>query len=120
MKTRERIVSVLAAGIILGGLVFAWNKEHTESNLQRWYDADNARYFHGELPPVWIHFGDLTGYDADGETKHNDNTGFEIIIDRQAEDKGAIIRHELCHLGTWGFEADAHGKQFIECMRRFE
>jgi len=117
MRKWERIVSIVATGVILSGLDFVWNKEHAESNLQRWYDADNARYFHGDLPPVWIHFGDLSKEDADGET--NNNTGFEIIIDREAANKRAITRHELCHVATWGLEDDAHGELFAKCMRGF-
>jgi hypothetical protein len=84
--------------------------------LQRWYDADNKTFFHGELPHAVVRFGDLTKEDADGETKSNDNTVFEIIVDRQAEDKRAVLRHELCHIQTRSSE---HGELFQACMSRY-
>ncbi len=116
MRLWEKIVSFVALLIIVSGSALAWNHEHAESNLQRWYAEDNQRFFAGQLPPAWIHFGDLTEFDADGETKHNDNTGFEIIVDSQAENKRAVLRHELCHVQTKNAE---HGATFQECMKRF-
>jgi len=117
MRLWEKLVSLAALSVIVGGTALAWNHEHAESNLERWYAADNQRFFHGELPPAWIHFGDLTKDNADGETKHNDNTGFEIIVDRQAENKRAVLRHELCHIETKTAE---HGSLFQACMTRYE
>jgi len=116
MRQFEKLASLVALLIIVSGSTLAYNHEHAESNLQRWYSADNRTFFHGELPPVWIHFGDLAEENADGETKHNDNTGFEIIVDRQADDKRAVLRHELCHIQTRSAE---HGTLFQACMTRY-
>jgi hypothetical protein len=116
MRRWEQLVSLVALVIIVSGSTLAWNHEHAESNLQRWYAEDNQRFFAGQLPPVWIHFGDLSKEDADGETKHNDNTGFEIIVDRLADDKRMIVRHELCHVQTRSAE---HGELFQACMSRY-
>jgi hypothetical protein len=108
----------VAAGIIIGGLTFAWNEEHTD--FKHLYAEDNHQFFGDQLPPVWIHFGDLSEENADGETRVNEVAGFEIIIDRSSSGRRRIVRHELCHVATWGFETEVHGKQFVECMKRFE
>jgi len=120
MRLWEKFVSLAALSVIVVGTALAWNHEHAESNLQRWYAEDNQRFFHGELPPVWIHFGDLTKDEADGETKFNDNTGFEIIVDRStSSDQRGIVRHEMCHLFVDWKETEEHGQLFQECMKRF-
>ncbi len=76
MRLWEKFVSLAALSVIVGGTALAWNHEHDDSNLQRWCAEDNQRFFAGQLPSVWVHFGDLTKEDADEETNHNDNTGF--------------------------------------------
>jgi acyl-CoA synthetase (AMP-forming)/AMP-acid ligase II len=118
MRLWEKRVSLAALSVIIGGATCANNREHAASNLQRWYDQDNQRFFAGQLPPVWIHFGALTKYDADGETKSNDNTGFEIIVDRSSSDQRGIVRHEMCHVALRG--AEEHGADWQKSMRKFE
>jgi hypothetical protein len=120
MRLWEKFVSLAALLIIVSGTTLAWNHEHAESNLQRWYNRDNETFFNGKLPPVWIHFGDLTKEDADGETKHNDITGFEIIVDGSSSNVRHTLRHESCHVFVDWKESEMHGAMFQECMKRFD
>src|SRR6266404_8030678 len=120
MRVWEKLVSVAALSVIVAGGAYAYNREHARSELQRWYVEDNERFFAGQLPPVWIHFGDLTKDDADGATRFSEDTGFEIIVDRSTakQEQRGIIRHEMCHVRVWG--AEEHGTDWRECMKKFE
>jgi len=117
MRTWEQLVSIAALSVIVSGAAYAYNREHAESNLQRWYDEDNQRYFAGKLPSAWIHFGDLTKDEADGEARFSRDAGFEIIMDRSSSDQRGIVRHEMCHVAVWG--AEEHGSEWAGCMERF-
>ena len=78
MRTWEQLVSIAALSVIVSGAAYAYNREHAESNLQRWYDEDNQRYFAGKLPSAWIHFGDLTKDEADGEARFSRDAGSKL------------------------------------------
>jgi hypothetical protein len=114
MRLWEKFVNFATLSVIVVGTTLAWNHEHAESNLQRWYDADNKTFFHGELSHAVVQFGNLSKYDADGETVFNEP--IDIIIDRDAPDQRGVLRHELCHIQTRSAE---HGPLFQACMTRY-
>src|SRR5579885_2553614 len=57
------------------------------------------------------------------QTYKENEERFVIVLDPKwnTSDDEALgtMRHESCHVATWGQEPDEHGSRFQECMKRF-
>jgi hypothetical protein len=119
---RRILTAVAALSIIVAGCSYAVARERLRNaDLDGWYAEDNARFFAGELQPVGVRWGDLQKEDALGITRGSAEAS-EIVLDRDAlttkADARAVLRHEICHVATWG-EEPVHGHEFQSCMLRF-
>ena len=113
-------VSILALGVIVFGVRYAYGREKLRDSLPVWYAEDNARYFGGELPPVYLRWDNLESEDALGITQTDENGYLEVVLDfyqlRTEEDARRVLHHEECHCATLAVEEPAHGPEFQECM----
>jgi len=84
-------------------------------------NRQTARFFNGKLPDVVLKVEDLSDKNAEGVTYKESEDTFVIVLDPQwntSEDEALdTMRHESCHVATWGEEPD--GPRFQECMKRF-
>src|ERR1700688_2775910 len=97
MHRWEKLVSLAALSVVLGGAVYAYGRESLRNSLNARFNRINAVYFNGELSDVrlrWEYLPDDYGQSEDGE----------IIIDTAsvttAEQLENTLRHEACHQFT--------------------
>jgi hypothetical protein len=96
----------------------------SSDHLHALYQETNKNFFGGHLPDVVMKVEDLSDANAEGETYKESENLFVIVLDPKwntSEDEALhTMRHESCHVATWGQESDPHGPRFQECMKRFE
>ena len=124
---RVRIaVSLIALMVICFGVRYAVGRERLRSPtyLHALYQQTNKEFFGGQLSDVEVKAHDLSEEKAEGITYQEAEDRFVIVLDPNWNtSKGEAldtIRHEACHVATWGEETDVHGPRFQECMKRFE
>jgi len=92
------LVSTVALAIILLGARYAYSRERLRASLPVWYADDNARYFGGELPPVYLRWDNLESEGALGITQTGENGYLEVVLDfyqlRTEEDARRVLHEE--------------------------
>jgi SprT-like family len=123
LRRFEKLVSVAASLTILGGASYASQREKLrQTDLHEVYQQINRKHFDGQLGDcavVWSYLNERLGEIT------FDDYGCEIRIDRYENRNLAQTQQTLFHESCHRFvglvpEADVHGKQFTECMRRFD
>jgi hypothetical protein len=121
----KALVSLLSLAVICFGVRYAIGRERLRSpdHLHALYQETNKDFFGGQLPDVVVKVEDLSEAKAEGETYMETQDLFVIVLDPKwntSEDEALhTMRHESCHVATWGREPDEHGPIFQECMARF-
>jgi hypothetical protein len=66
------------------------------------YKHYNRKYFKNKLPTVWLHYGGKPGRSAHAETTWYSDGAMEIMINREFQRCGRLIRifllHEMAHV----------------------
>lgn len=119
-NSRDILISLLALAVIVLGIRYAVMRERLRrADLHAWYQQENATEFGGHLQDAQVNWGDLRGDDAEGETYQQTDDSFVIVLDRNqntSESKARdTLRHEACHVATWG-EEPKHGPKWQACM----
>lgn len=120
------LVSLLSLATIVFGVRYAVGRERLRSpdHLHALYQETNKEFFDGKLQDVVLKVEDLSNDDAEGVTYKKAEDTFVIVLDPKWNTSEAealrTMRHESCHVATWGEESDPHGPRFQECMKRFE
>lgn len=120
------LVSMLSLAVICFGVRYAVGRERLRDpdHIHALYQETNSQFFDGQLPDVVVKVEDLSEERAEGETYKESEDLFVIVLDPKwntSEDEAIhTMRHESCHVATWGEEPDEHGPRFQECMKRFE
>ena len=94
--------------------------------LQQEYDADNARYFSGQLPPAVVRMAEIPPDEQGNYFLGDSGRGlfgaFEIRVDPRwnpaAQTAHATLLHEECHFDAWektGTFDSEHGAAFQAC-----
>jgi hypothetical protein len=125
------IIAAIVAAYLLGGnayVPFAKQAAVPEfrGQLQIEYDQDNARYFHGELPPAVVRMAEIPPDDKGNYFLGDSGRGlfgaFEIRVDPRmnpaAQTAHATLLHEECHFDAWEKTGDfdsGHGAAFQAC-----
>jgi hypothetical protein len=123
MRRWEKLVSLVALSIIVGGATYAYNREHlSHTDLNPLFQGINQQYFNGELSGVTVEWSHL---DQDsGEARRFGEHEFVILVDRRENtsitDVHRTLQHEACHVFVDWQEKEGHGAMFQVCMRRFE
>jgi hypothetical protein len=104
---RRILTAIAALSVIVAGCSYAAGRERLrKTDLEAWYQEDNAAYFGGELQPVYVRWGDLQAEHALGMTQTDEEGYLEIVLDRfelrTESDARAILHHEECHVATFG------------------
>lgn len=88
--------------------------------LQQEFEDTNARFFGGALPATAVYLSNQVEDDWIGETTKDPNGVFDIEIDEPlapaVREQEWVLRHEMCHVATWGEKETAHGAAWQECM----
>jgi hypothetical protein len=109
------LVSLLSMAVICFGVRYAVGHERPRSpdHLLASYQETNKDFFSGRLPDVVVKVEDLSEAKAEGETYMETQDLFVIVFDPKwntSEDEALhTMRHESCHVATWGQEPDEHG-----------
>ena len=125
MRVRT-LISLLSLAVIFFGVRYTIARERLRrpDYLHALYQHTNREFFEGKLQDVVLKAEDLSKENAEGVTYQEGEDTFVIILDPQwntSEDEALrTMRHEACHVATWGQEPDEHGPLFQECMKRFE
>jgi hypothetical protein len=120
------LVSLLSITVICFGVRYAVGRERLRSAdyLHALYQQTNRGFFEGQLRDVEVKVHDLSDEKAEGITYQETEDRFVIVLDPywNTSETEALdtMRHESCHVATWGQEPDEHGPRFQECMKRFE
>jgi SprT-like family len=123
---RARIlISLLSLATICFGVRYAIGRERLRSPeyARVLYQQTNKEFFEGQLPDLTVKVEDLSEANAEGETYKENEERFVIVLDPKwntSNDEALeTMRHESCHVATWGQEPDEHGPRFQDCMKRF-
>jgi len=121
-NTRDMLISLLALGVIVFGIRYHFMLQRLRhADLHAWYQQDNTELFGGKLPDARVEWSDLSEDNDEGETYQLTDDSFVIVLDRNqntSESKARdTLRHEACHVATWG-EEPLHGPRFQTCMSR--
>jgi predicted SprT family Zn-dependent metalloprotease len=121
------LISALALAVIIWSVCFAVTQEHrrTPDFLQQKYQELNRTFFENSLPTARLEWADLTDADAAGQTFLESDDSFVIQVDRRSDfwdddDLQDTVKHETCHIATWGAEEEEHGPIFQRCMARIK
>jgi hypothetical protein len=120
------LVSLLSLAVICFGVRYAVGRESLRNpvHLHALYQQTNKEFFRDQLPDVAVKSLDLSDEKAEGVTYKETEDRFVIVLDPKwntSEDEALdTMRHESCHVATWGEEPDVHGPRFQECIKRFE
>jgi len=126
LRRSEIFVSLLSLAVICFGVRYAVGRERLRNpaHLHALYQETNRTFFGGALQDVILKVEDLSDHNAEGVTYKDGENTFVIVLDPSwnTSESEALdtMRHESCHVATWGEESDAHGPRFQECMKRFE
>ena len=121
-NTRDILISLLALAVIASGIRYAIMRERlSRADLHAWYQQENETEFAGSLQDASVEWGDLRQDDAEGITYKYDDDSFAIVLDRSTNTSESeardTLRHEACHVATWG-EEPKHGPKWQACMSR--
>ena len=120
------LAPLVPLAVICFGVRYAVGRERLRdpNYLHALYQGTNKGFFGGQLPDVRVKSHDLSDEKAKGVTYKETEDRFVIVLDpnwNTSEDEALdTMRHESCHVATWGQELDEHGPLFQECMKRFE
>jgi SprT-like family len=120
------LVSLLSLAVICFSVRYAVGRERLRdpNYLHALYQDTNEEFYGGQLPDVRVKSHDLSDEEAKGETYKETEDRFVIVLDPNWNTSNGealeTMRHESCHVATWGQESDEHGPRFQECMKRFE
>ncbi len=122
MRLWEKLVSLAALSVIIGGATYAYNREHlSHADLNPVFQQINQQYFDGELSGVRVEWQTMD--DRLGEAQKLGEHDYRIWIDRRENTSLADVRdtlqHEACHVFVDWKESEMHGSMFRECMSRF-
>src|SRR5882762_1631490 len=114
---RARIlVSLLSLAVICFGVRYAVGRERLRSpaHLHSLYQETNTAFFDRKLPDAVLKVEDLSDKDAEGVTYKETEDTFVVVLDPNwnTSEHEALdtVRHESCHVATWGEEPDVHGR----------
>jgi hypothetical protein len=118
--TRDILISLLALGVIFSGIRYHMMRERlSHADLHAWYQQENATAFGGSLQDADVEWGDLREQKAEGITYRYEDDSFAIVLDRSTNTSESeardTLRHEACHVATWG-EEPKHGPKWQACM----
>jgi len=105
------------------GVCYAIRRERLRSPeyIHALYQETNRESSGGQLPDVVVKVEDLSEAKAEGETYKESKELFVIVPDLKwntSEDEALHrMRHESCHVATWGQAPDPHGPLFQERMK---
>jgi hypothetical protein len=121
-NTRDILISLLALAVIVFGIRYAIMRERLRrADLHAWYQQDNAELFGGKLPDARVEWSDLSEDNDEGKTYQLTDDSFVIALDRNSNTSESeardTLRHESCHVATWG-ENPIHGPKWQACMSR--
>jgi len=117
---------LLSLAVICFGVRYAVGRERLRDPeyLQTLYQQTNKEFFDGQLRDVEVKAHDLSEEKAEGITYQETEDKFVVVLDphwnTSKEEALRTMRHESCHVATWGQEPEEHGPLFQECMKRFE
>lgn len=120
------LVSLLSLAVICFGVRYAVGRERLRDpdHLHDLYQQINKEFYDGQLPDVELKAHSLSDEKADGITYREAEDRFVIVLDpywNTSEDEAlSVMKHESCHVATWGQEPEDHGPLFQECMKRFD
>ena len=120
------LVSLLSLAVICFCVRYAVGRERLRdpNYLHALYQDTNKEFYGGQLPDVRVKSHDLSDEEAEGETYKETEDRFVIVLDPNWNTSNGealeTMRHESCHVATWGQEPDVHGPLFQECMKRFD
>jgi SprT-like family len=119
-NSRDILISLLALAVITFGVRYAVMREKLQrTDLHIWYQQENATEFGGQLKDASVQWGYLKEENAEGITYKMTDDSFAIVLDRgsNTSEKEArdTLRHEMCHVSTWG-EQPSHGPRWQACM----
>ncbi|HJZ64114.1 MAG TPA: SprT-like domain-containing protein [Candidatus Acidoferrum sp.] len=122
MRPFEKLVSIAALSVIIGGAVYAYRREKlANTDLNSMFQEINQKYFSGGLPGVHVEWGYLD--QEYGETRRFDDGKILILVDTNentsASEVRRTLRHEACHIFVGSREPEEHGPMFQACMARF-
>ena len=126
MRRFDVSIGLLSVAVIFWGTGYAIGREKLRDpdHLHALYQQTNKEFFEGQLRDVEVKAYDLSEEKAEGITYQEAEDKFVIVLDPNWNTSEAealsTVRHESCHLATWGQESDVHGPLFQECMKRFE
>ncbi len=119
-------VSLLSLTVVCFGVRYAVGRERLRDpkHLHDLYQKTNKEFFGGQLRDVELKAHDLSEEKAEGITYRETEDRFVIVLDPSwnTSEVEALdtMRHESCHVATWGQEPEEHGPRFQECMKRFD
>jgi SprT-like family len=121
-NARDIVISLLALAVIVFGIRYHMMREHLRhANLHAWYQQDNAELFGNKLPDARVEWSDLSEDNDEGKTYQLTDDSFVIVLDRNSNTSESeardTLRHEACHVATWG-EEPVHGPRWKACMSR--
>jgi hypothetical protein len=119
-NARDLSISILAVAVIVFGIRYHLKRERLRrTDLHAWYQRDNAELFEGKLPDARVEWSDLSKDNDAGETYQLEDDSFVILLDRKQNTSESeardTVKHEACHVATWG-EEPAHGPKWQACM----
>ena len=119
-NARDILISLLALGVIFSGIRYHMMRERLRhADLHSWYEQENATVFGGSLQDASVEWGDLREESAEGITYRPSDDSFAIVLDRSTNTSESeardTLRHEACHVATWG-EEPVHGPRWQACM----
>jgi hypothetical protein len=120
------LISLLSLAVICFGVRYAVGRERLRdpNYLHALYQETNRKFFAGQLSDVEVKAHNLSEEKAEGITYKKTEDRFVIVLDpywnTSEAETSDTMRHESCHVATWGQEPDVHGLLFQECMKRFE
>jgi len=119
------LAPLVPLAVICFGVRYAVGRERLRSpdHLHTLYQHTNRALFDGKLQDVVLEVENLSDQNAEDAT-YRMNNRFALVLDPKwntSEDEPLqTMRHESCHVATWGEEPDPHGSHFQDCMKRFE
>ncbi len=121
-NTRDIFISLVAIAVIVFGIRYAIMRERlSRADLHAWYQQENATEFGGQLQDASVQWGYLKEQNAEGITYKMTDDSFAIVLDRSTNTSESeardTLRHEACHVATWG-EEPKHGPKWQACMSR--
>ncbi len=117
---RDILISLLALAVIVFGIRYHIMRERLRhADLHSWYQRDNAELFGSKLPDARVEWSDLSEDNDEGKTYQLTDDSFVILLDPKQNTSESeardTLRHEACHVATWG-EEPKHGPKWQSCM----